>query len=252
MSADNVFDTAELATGYATQRPPIHAVIIERARPRLGFGERVDLAVDVGCGAGSSMRPVLSLARRCVGVDPSPSMIHRAVAVVPEASFVVGRAESLPLRARAAQLITAAGSLNFVDLAAFYEEVRRVLTPDGVLLVYDFGAGRSSKATESLDQWYSELLARWPAPRDGRHAVDPEVLAQGPLDVRAFERLTVDVELSLDAYVGYVMTQTNISSAIRSGTPESAIRSWCEATLRPIFTTTRYVEFPAYYACLTA
>ena len=58
-------------------------------------------------------------------------------------SFAAGVAEAIPLGDRSVDLITAAGSLNYVDLDVLLPEAARVLMPDGVLVVYDFSAGRS-------------------------------------------------------------------------------------------------------------
>ncbi|MBI4876759.1 MAG: SAM-dependent methyltransferase, partial [Acidobacteria bacterium] len=49
----NPFATPAMAAGYARSR-------LEIARP-------LDRALDVGCGAGLSTRPLLSIARHCIG-----------------------------------------------------------------------------------------------------------------------------------------------------------------------------------------
>jgi hypothetical protein len=120
------------------------------------------------------------------------------------------------------------------------------------LVVYDFSFGQRSTHSDHLPRWYAKLLARWPKPHRRQRELNPAILAQGPLRPVTHEYFTVDLVLGLDAYVDYVMTETNIANAIRSGTPVAAIRSWCTETLRPIFSTPQQIEFDGYLACFTA
>jgi ubiquinone/menaquinone biosynthesis C-methylase UbiE len=73
--------------------------------------------------------------------------------------------------------MTAAGSLNYADLDLFFAEARRVLTATGTLVVYDFSQGRGFRESRDLDVWFDEFLARYPAPPDSAHRLDPETLA---------------------------------------------------------------------------
>jgi ubiquinone/menaquinone biosynthesis C-methylase UbiE len=127
----NLFDTPQMAAGYTHSRPAIHPRLIERMRSYLGGSERVRFALDVGCGAGLSTAPLEPIAECIMGVDPSIEMLRCARAVAPGALFVAGCAEALPVPAESVDLITAAGSLNSVDLTRFFPEARRVLTPAG-------------------------------------------------------------------------------------------------------------------------
>jgi SAM-dependent methyltransferase len=251
MAVENVFDSAETAAGYARARPPVHPPIIDKVSAHLRFTEPVATALDVGCGAGLSTRALLPIARNCVGIDPTPAMIQAATTVVPAACFLTGEAERLPIRSGSIELLTAGGSLNYVDLGLFFAEAQRVLTPQGALVVYDFSFGRRSAHSDQLERWYATLLARWPKAGRGRRELAPDVLARGPLLLVAEEEFRVELTLDFEAYVDYVMTETNIAEGARSGTPLPAIRAWCTETLRPIFSMPRRIEFDAYLACFT-
>ena len=71
-----------------------------------------------------------------------------------------GPAGAAPGADAAVDLITAAGSLDFVDLDAFLADARRALAPDGLEVAYDFGRGRQLAGHAGLDQWYERFLAR--------------------------------------------------------------------------------------------
>ena len=250
MIIHGAFAGEQIAAGYGNARPPLHAPIVERAVSYLGISKPVDLALDIGCGAGLSTRAIDQLARRCIGLDPAETMIRQARIGPITADFLVGRAEPLPVRSQSVALMTAAGSLNYAELGPFYDEAQRVLVPQGTLLVYDFFAGRRTKFSNQLDQWFSEMLTRWPTSDSSGREIDADLLAQGPLEIGAHESFTIDVEFELNGYIDYVMTERNMAEALRSGTPRTEIRTWCEETLGSLFATSVFVEFDAYFVCL--
>jgi SAM-dependent methyltransferase len=66
------------------------------------------MALDVGCGAGISVRAIESWARKAVGVEPSYAMLRHAGV----GSFVAGLAERLLFSKAVFDLVSAAGSLK--------------------------------------------------------------------------------------------------------------------------------------------
>jgi trans-aconitate methyltransferase len=250
VSPGGLFADNDMSSGYARARPPLHSKILDRARSRLGLVEPVNRALDVGCGAGLSTRALQAWAHNCIGLDPAAEMIGEAKGIAPEASFLVGSAESFPVRSGSCDLLSAAGSLDYVDLDRCLDEATRVLAPHGRLVVYDFSTGRPSRCSDELDLWYSELLARWPAPVSGHPRVDLETLAAGNLTLAAVERFTVEALLGLDAYVDYIMTETNIADATQTGEPRADIRTWCESGLSALFHEPQEITFEAYVCVL--
>jgi SAM-dependent methyltransferase len=249
----DVFASPEMVAGYARSRPAVHPRIVDLARTRLGFTGRVERALDVGCGAGLSTVPLRTLASVCVGVEPVAAMVTGTPLGGPGVGFVAGRAEALPARGGSIDLITAAGSLNFMDLDAFFPEATRVLRVDGALLVYDFSAGRTSSSATALDDWFTEFRRRYPRPEGVARPLDPGSLATLATGFRLVdaEELSIGVELTADAYRDYVMTETNVAHAIQRGEDADAIRAWCSASLAAVFAGVAHeVQFPGYLAHL--
>src|SRR5512139_2368524 len=114
MSAGNIYQSARMAAGYAFSRPPVHPRIIERIRRDLRIERPLARALDIGCGAGRSTAALEPIARHVVGLEPVRGMLAHRRAVAPRASFVVARAEQIPLAAGAFDIVTAAGALNYV------------------------------------------------------------------------------------------------------------------------------------------
>jgi SAM-dependent methyltransferase len=251
----NPFSDTAMAAGYATARPPVHPRVVALLRT-WRRGARVGVAADIGCGAGLSTRALLDVADRCVGFDPSESMIRAARRVSPGARFVVASAEAMPLASRTVELLTAAGSLNFVGtLDAVWIEARRVLARRGALAVYDFSTGRSFAGRPELDEWFETFLARYPRPRSQARPLSPEILsviADGFAVERA-ETFEASLPMTCESYVSYLLTETNVQEAVRAGTPLESVRSWCMTGLSPVFAgRVQNVTFRGYLACLTA
>jgi SAM-dependent methyltransferase len=250
----NLFDTEGMAAGYATSRPPVHRQIIARAARFTPSGCR--RAIDVGCGAGLSTRALKDCADYTVGLEPNESMLRWGATVAPGASFIVGAAESLPFADGSADLLTAAGSLNYVELASFFGEANRVLRDRGLVLVYDFGVGRNFSAKRGLNEWFAAFERRYPPPTGSARSLDPIIL--GDLDcgfrIVAQESFLAPVPLSRNAYVDYVLTETNVSAAVQKGIEILAIRSWCEETLADVWLGSaeepRDIVFPSYFVCM--
>ncbi len=242
-----------MAAGYARFRPPVHQPIMERVRQDPKTEQKFHDALDLGCGAGLSTAPLSGLAERRIGLEPVEAMLPWSRAVAPNAHFIVATAEAIPLGARSVDLVTAAGSLNYTDLPRALREAARVLKPEGLLVVYDFGPGRSFRNSTSLDEWFAKFIARYPWPPDGGQEISPEILAgtTSLFHLQSSERFELEVTLSRSFYVEYMLTETNVTFALQNGVKHEEIRHWCEETLRPVWPNeNQEVIFRGYYACL--
>ena len=248
----NLFDSPAMALGYAKSRPPVHPEVIELVRERLGYTAPISRALDLGCGAGVSTAALQRIAPRPAGLDPFHSMLRFGSAIAPGASFAAGSAEALPVVSASMQLITAAGSLNFVDLAYGLPEIRRVLRPDGHLVIYDFAQGSDFIASDALAVWHREFKTRYPSPP--ARPFDPRELklADAGLQLRHYDPFAIPLPIAPEFYLDYAMTETNVAAAERRGTPRAEIREWCGQSLADAFGgATHDVLFKGYaaYVC---
>jgi SAM-dependent methyltransferase len=249
----NPFGSEEMAAGYARSRPPVHPRIIERAFAALRRTAPFRRALDVGCGAGVSTRALENFADRRIGLEPVETMLRLAASVAPGAEFVVGVAEALPVDTGTVDLIAAAGSLNYVDLERFFTEASRVLTAEGVLLVYDFSAGRSFREHTALDEWFAKFFMRYPPPVHEARELNPQSLARVASGFLLGEHddFAIPIRLTPQFYLEYVLTETNVAAAVRRGEAFTEIRAWCAETLAPVWKDQPHeVLFSGYFACL--
>jgi ubiquinone/menaquinone biosynthesis C-methylase UbiE len=161
-------------------------------------------------------------------------------------AFLVARAEQMPFAAGSADLLCAAGALNYVDLDRFWPEAARVLAPEGALLVYDFSPG-------NIGAWFEEFIERYPWPPGDALALDLETLAARArgFRVRATERFTENFVMSQAAYIDYMMTETNVAYAVRRRIPAAEIRQWCHDSLATSWgAAERIVAIDGYFVVL--
>lgn len=247
-SAD-IYQSTRLAAGYAFHRPPVHPCIIAKLREQLQLTKLFHRALDIGCGAGLSTTALAPIAGLSVGIEPIANMLTHHAAVSREAHFVVAQAEQLPFAAQSFDLMTAAGSLNYADLDRFFPEAVRVLTSDGMLVIYDFSEARRLRNDRRLEDWYEQFVARFPAPPG--YAMDVRTLAYAhyDLELSSYEEFEVAVPMTHQSYLQYAMSEARVERALMNGTAENDIREWCNQTLAEIFAANpRDVLFDAYIA----
>ena len=133
--------------------------------------------VEVGCGRGSLLRMLdgrLRFIDPPVGVDASAAALRLAAAddravggARPPLRLVQGAATALPLGNGSAELVICGHLVKHLDdeeLGAFLHELRRVLVPGGLALLWDF----APTGSPWLDRWNTWLLAGGPASRVAR------------------------------------------------------------------------------------
>lgn len=96
--------------------------------------------LDIGCGEGGLARQLAAEGALVTGIDPLAQAIAQAAANVPEARFDVATAEALPFGDQAFDLAVTVNALHHVPVAlmdAAFAEARRVLRPDGSLIIIE-------------------------------------------------------------------------------------------------------------------
>ena len=157
--------------------------------------------LELGVGTGRMAVPLLQRGVSLVGVDISPAMLAKLREKLPVAStsgeagppaagecaLVLGDAEDLPFHDAAFDFVLAVHVFHLLpDLGRALDEVRRVLTPRGALLLAgDLGASMSV-ASRVRRRWY-ELLRDANLPVTPWPAVEESLLRHGAV----FEELGV-------------------------------------------------------------
>jgi ubiquinone/menaquinone biosynthesis C-methylase UbiE len=126
------------AEHYDAVRPRPPEMLLELLPSWAGVG-RPRLVVDLGSGTGLSTRAWAGRADEVVGVEPSGAM--RRQAAVTDASgvrYVDGSSYATGLADGSADLVTCAQSLQWMEPAATFAEVARILRPAGVFAAFEY------------------------------------------------------------------------------------------------------------------
>ena len=110
--------------------------------------------LEIGCGPGFMVRQAQAsgIFGRCVGLDISLPSLNNAWGLVPEATFIAGDGEAIPLKASSVQAVCITEVIEHVpDPLAVLREAVRVLAPGGVLIVTIHVAAHELYRREGLD-----------------------------------------------------------------------------------------------------
>jgi SAM-dependent methyltransferase len=120
-------------------------------------------ALDVACGGGFSTRALAEAGHRVLATDLTPESLAAArAATQAQVWWVAGAAERLPARTATFDLVGCRiAPHHFADIAAFVDEVARVLRPGGTFLLVD----TTVPLDEGLAAWLDDVERR----RDPSH-----------------------------------------------------------------------------------
>ena len=155
---------SRVAGDYASYRPRYPAVLFSfLAR----LPARRELAWDCAAGSGQATVGLLPHFARVIATDASAAALASAP-MDPSIEYRVAPAEASRIDAGSADLITVAQAAHWLDLAAFYREVGRVLAPGGVLALWSYGVYHldDSALDRMLQHFYHDVVGPyWPPER---------------------------------------------------------------------------------------
>ena len=163
---------------YIRYRPSYPARVIGSAVECCGL-QRSSVVADLGSGTGLLTQLFLDFGCDVYGVEPNAAMraaAERLLARSPRFHSIEGTAESTNLPDRSCDLVTCGQSFHWFDPVRSREECRRILRPDGwVMLVWNV---RRNGETPFLDG-YQRLLSR--------HAPEHKEIESGRNDSARFD-----------------------------------------------------------------
>ncbi|MFQ5890478.1 MAG: class I SAM-dependent methyltransferase [Gemmatimonadota bacterium] len=163
------------------------------------------LAWDCATGNGQAAVGLAGCFKRVVATDASQAQIACARSH-PRIEYRVAPEVASGLANGAADLVTVAQALHWLDRPAFYAEARRVLAPGGVVAAWCYGLVRMTQPIDRLiEEYYHETVGRYWAPQrrlveDGYRSID------FPFEELSLPPFEIERPLTLPELAGYVRT----------------------------------------------
>lgn len=143
------------AADYARYRPAYPQELMAHLA---GIAPAQQLAWDCATGNGQVAGMLATYFEQVTATDISENQLKNAVQL-PNISYKVEQAENSSLPDQSVDLIVVAQAVHWFDFERFYQEVRRVLKPNGIIAIIGYGL---LKTHPSLDQvighFYSKVL----------------------------------------------------------------------------------------------
>ncbi|HET6567281.1 MAG TPA: class I SAM-dependent methyltransferase [Rhodothermales bacterium] len=191
---------SRLAATYAAYRPGYPEALFDFLA---GAAPGRELAWDCGTGNGQAACALAAYFRRVVATDASREQIERAIPCE-RVAYRVEPAEAVSIPSGTVDLVTVAIAVHWFDLDRFYEEVRRVLQPGGVLAVWGYHLLRVDPAVDRIvERYYRDVVgAYWPERFryvDEKYETLPFPFAEIPAP-----KFEISAEWTLDQVAGFL------------------------------------------------
>jgi SAM-dependent methyltransferase len=145
---------------YDAYRPRPPAALLD-VLLQLAHTARPDLVVDLGSGTGISTFIWTQRARQVLGIEPLDAMrrIAEAANTAPHVRFQGGGAQHTGLPAGAADIVTCAQALHWMEPTSTLAEVARILRAGGVFAAYDYEWPPTVhwEAERAFSRWFARV-----------------------------------------------------------------------------------------------
>ncbi|MEM6930541.1 MAG: class I SAM-dependent methyltransferase [Myxococcota bacterium] len=198
---------------YARFRPTYPPELAEALAGRVSSRGQ---AVDVGCGNGQLAVLLAPHFERVVGLDRSTDQLAHAEAAS-NLTYVRGSAADTGLPDRSVDLIVAAQAAHWFDLAEFYAEVRRIGASGAAIALVSYGVPTLRDPLNGVFQrsYWQDLHRFWAPQR--RHVETGYAELPFPFAEDAFPSFSIRRRLSVEEFVGYVITWSAYARARQDG-----------------------------------
>lgn len=139
------------ASAYAQFRPTYPPALFKYLA---SLAPDQNIAWDCATGSGQSAIGLASFFSNVIATDASPNQIAEA-SRHDNVSYVLSRAEQVALVGNSLSLITVSQALHWFELEPFYQEVRRLLRPGGILAVWCYAM---IEITPEIDRVFKQLM----------------------------------------------------------------------------------------------
>ncbi|MGH7583530.1 MAG: class I SAM-dependent methyltransferase [Gemmatimonadales bacterium] len=171
-------------------------------------------AWDCACGSGQATLPMSERFQRVIATDPSDEQLRQAPPL-PRVTWRVATAEESGLATASVDAISVGQALHWFDLTRFWDEVRRVLRPGGVIVAWSYGLASVDDAaiTQAIRHFHDDVVGPyWPLERGHVEARYRDI--ELPFARLPPPELDLRIVWTLDQLLGYLGTWSAVGRSI--------------------------------------
>jgi ubiquinone/menaquinone biosynthesis C-methylase UbiE len=168
-------------------------------------------AWDVGTGNGQCALALAAHFDAVLATDPSENQIRDAVRH-DKIQYDVSPAEKCPEPDHSFDLITVAQALHWFDIDKFFNEVRRVVRPNGILAAWTYTHAVVSPEVDRIySKFYTDIVGNyWPAER--RYVEEKYQSIKFPFEDIESPQFKIQMEYSREDYLAYLGTWSAVKN----------------------------------------
>lgn len=240
----NFFAHQTAAERYARGRPYFHPLVIDKIKEYLQLRVPVTHALDVGCGTGQSTVALKAIAEEVTGTDVSAEMLALAKAET-GITYLEAPAEKIPLPDHTIDLLTVSLAFHWFNRADFLSEAYRLLRPSSWLIIYNNSFSGTMLENADYAVWNEQTyVVHYPTPTRNNQPFEAEDAKLYGFRFAFRESYSNNVIFTRDELASYLMTQSNVISAVEQGREKSsAVYRWLLGELETMFVESR-ATFP--------
>ena len=177
-----------------------------------GLCENHELVWDCATGNGQAAVSLSGYFKKVYAVDLSKEQISRAVQRE-NIFYKVESVEHSSLETNSTDLITAATAIHWFNIPKFYNEVHRVLKPNGVLAVWGYAGCKINPETDSiLDDFAFNILLNYWRPETKLNWEDKYETINFPYPLIAAPEFQARAEYNFDDLIHYLNSWSSVQS----------------------------------------
>ena len=159
-------------------------------------------ALDCATGNGQAARGLVNFFSQVVALDASTNQLASRIQN-DRLSYVAAHAETLPIRDKSVDLILVAQALHWFNFDRFYENVRRVVVPGGVLAATCYHWTHVSPEVDAVRHHFHQTVVKpyWTPER--RHVDEMYKTIPFPFDEVVAPVFTMEMSWTMNDLLGY-------------------------------------------------
>lgn len=166
---------------------------------------------DCGTGNGQAAVELAKIFQKVIATDISQAQLQQAIKKE-NITYQCCPAEKTNIESHSVDLVTVAQALHWFSFESFYQEVKRVLKPNGWLAAWCYSLG---EVTPEIDQLTRALYRQLPWPSERHYIEEKYETIPFPFHKIKTPLFQVEKNINFEQFIGYLNTWSAVKEAMK-------------------------------------